>query len=200
MSQVKSGCAVRAVIQEEAAAPAVVKQIRGEPLFTDDRQEPRTRERAMHYVKSWTYLFQAALAGTKTHDIRVLDRDYQVGDVLCMCEYDWGRQVYTGQQLFVEITYITKARPGDPQAPACAFSPTCLHPDYGVLSIRKLAPGEVLQPGTGKAGKDARLDLQHTIASILDHPSVFMGGPSRGNLNKADAILDALGQKGMVNG
>lgn len=127
------------VARTKAADKPVVKVIRGEPLFTDDRQQAPTRAPVTHHVKSWTYLFRAALAGTKTHDIRILDRDYAVGDHLMLCEYDWGNKVYTGHQLLVEITYITKARPGDRAKPACAFSPTCLHPDYGVLSIRKLA-------------------------------------------------------------
>lgn len=110
------------------------------PLMTDDRQKAPTRGRKVHTVKSWTMLFEAALSGQKTHDIRLLDRDYQVGDVLLLQEYDWGAKKYTGRELYVEITYITCARVGGDQRDqrACAFSPTCLHPDYGVLSIRRV--------------------------------------------------------------
>ena len=37
-----------------------------------------------------------------------------------------------------------------------------------------------------------RLLVQRQIAGIIDHPSVFMGGPSRNALNKADKIIAAL--------
>lgn len=110
------------------------------PLMTDDNQKWSVRPPMTHVLKSWTMLFQAVLNGTKTHDIRILDRDYQVGDHLCLREYDWGKQEYTGRHVVVEITYITSARDGhDPtRQRKCAFSPTCLHPDYGVFSISML--------------------------------------------------------------
>ena len=69
----------------------------------------------------------------KTHDLRVMDRDYAIGDVLVLQEYDWGAKTYTGRECRAEVTYITSA-----QAP-CAFSPTALHPQYCILSIRKVA-------------------------------------------------------------
>lgn len=31
--------------------------------------------------------------------------------------------------------------------------------------------------------------VQRNIAAILDHPSVFMGGPSRQNMKKAEKII-----------
>jgi hypothetical protein len=108
------------------------------PLMTNDVQRTRTRAPIVHTVKSWTYLYEANTSGRKTHDIRVMDRDYQVGDFLLMQEYHWGNQSYTGRQALFEISYITSAKVGVPNAPACAFSPTCLHPDYAVLSIRKV--------------------------------------------------------------
>lgn len=37
-----------------------------------------------------------------------------------------------------------------------------------------------------------RLLVQRQIASIIDHPSVFMGGPSRQSMQKADRIIAAL--------
>lgn len=100
------------------------------------------RGRKVHKVKSWTYLFRAVLAGGKHHDIRVLDRDYQVGDYLWLREYDWGAKFYTGRNYWVEISYITSARASaDPsKEAACAFSPVALHPDYGVLSIERVHP------------------------------------------------------------
>lgn len=85
-----------------------------------------------HNVKSWTTLFPEALAGRKTHDIRVMDRDYKVGDTLVLQEYDWGEKVYTGRAATFNITYITSA-----DHVPCAFSPTYLHPKVCVLSITR---------------------------------------------------------------
>jgi hypothetical protein len=85
-----------------------------------------------HYVKSWTTLFPDALAGHKTHDVRVMDRDYKIGDFLVLQEYNWGEKVYTGRTATFNITYITSAE----HAP-CAFSPAVLHPKYCILSIKR---------------------------------------------------------------
>ena len=39
---------------------------------------------------------------------------------------------------------------------------------------------------------DERLIVQRRIASILDHPSVYMGGPSQASMRKADEIIMSL--------
>lgn len=130
VGRTKTGAAMEAEALAAAKKPL--------PLMTNDNQKPPTRLPAVHTVKSWTMLFQAVLDGRKGHDIRVLDRDYQVGDYLVLQEYDWGKQVYTGRHCQVEITYITSGRVGSHPGKErkCAFSPTCLHPDYGVFTIR----------------------------------------------------------------
>jgi hypothetical protein len=86
-----------------------------------------------HSVKSWTHLFEAVVRGEKTHDLRLLDRDYEVGDRVLLREYDWATHEYTGREQLVEVTYITSA-----QHIPCAFSPQVLHPQHGILSIRKI--------------------------------------------------------------
>lgn len=86
-----------------------------------------------HYVKSWTHLFQMAKAGVKTHDFRdMTERDYKVGDIMVLQEFDYTKGEYTGDSIDVEITYIT-----DRNTP-CAFSSAVLKPGYGVLSIKKI--------------------------------------------------------------
>jgi len=40
----------------------------------------------------------------------------------------------------------------------------------------------------------AKYILRQRIASIIDHPSVYMGGPSRQSLLKAIKIIEALAQ------
>lgn len=86
-----------------------------------------------HVLKSWVGLFEPISKGLKTHELRVLDRDYQVGDVCLLLEYEPTTKKYTGRWARVEITYITS----DKHNP-CAFSPYALHSAMGVLSIKLL--------------------------------------------------------------
>ena len=41
----------------------------------------------VHDLKTWPDSFQAVLDGTKTHELRPSDRDYEVGDVLHLQEF-----------------------------------------------------------------------------------------------------------------
>lgn len=86
-----------------------------------------------HELKSWVGLFEPILRGDKTHDLRVMDRDYKVGDTCLLCEYEPVIKAYTGRQCFVEITYITSSRHQE-----CAFSPFALHSATAILSIKRV--------------------------------------------------------------
>jgi hypothetical protein len=84
-----------------------------------------------HVVKSWCYLYTAAIGGYKTHDIRdMTERDYKVGDRMKFREFDQAAGCYTGREAMFEITYIT-----DRMTP-CAMSSCALEKKYGILSIR----------------------------------------------------------------
>lgn len=85
-----------------------------------------------HKVKSWAHFFDAIEAGDKTHDLRKDDRGYQVGDTLILQRYDNINGIYTGEELPVEVTYITS------KAVPCAFSSAVLPPDYAILSIQRV--------------------------------------------------------------
>ena len=86
-----------------------------------------------HDLKSWVGLFQPIYDGLKTHDLRVLDRKYTVGDICLLREWEATKSQYTGRWVLLEITYITSA-----QHSPCAFSPFALHEAMGVLSIKVL--------------------------------------------------------------
>lgn len=47
-------------------------------------------------------------------------------------------------------------------------------------------------------GPEEREYIRREIASIIDYPSVFMGGPSRSSLQKAGRIIDALDAAGRL--
>lgn len=83
-----------------------------------------------HKVKSWPPLFEATLLGVKKHELRrATDRDYRIGDILCLQEYDPDSQRYTGRELRVTITYVTSA-----EFP-CALSDGGLSPGFCLLSV-----------------------------------------------------------------
>jgi hypothetical protein len=86
-----------------------------------------------HHLKSWVGLFQPLYDGTKTHDLRVMDRDYKVGDICKIWEWNPITREYTGREMFYQITYITSSK----HSP-CAFSPVALHDAMAVLSIKKV--------------------------------------------------------------
>jgi hypothetical protein len=86
-----------------------------------------------HKLKSWPQFFKLILSGEKTHELRRSDdRNFHVGDLLLLQEFDPKTNHYTGRELKVKITYITSAKH------PCALSQTALHPDFCILSIKKV--------------------------------------------------------------
>ncbi|TFH66437.1 MAG: DUF3850 domain-containing protein [Gemmatimonadales bacterium] len=61
-----------------------------------------------HRLKTWPDPFAAVLNGTKSYEIRVNDRDYQMGDILHLVEFFPEDGMFTGDQLWVRVTYMTK--------------------------------------------------------------------------------------------
>ena len=57
-----------------------------------------------HNIKILPQYFDAIENGTKTFEIRYNDRDYKVGDLLCLREYRDG--AYTGRETVREICYM----------------------------------------------------------------------------------------------
>lgn len=85
-----------------------------------------------HEVKSWTWLFQKAKDGSKTSDVRdKTERDYKVGDVMLMREFDQQKGTYTGDSIKVRITHIIS------NDTPCAMSSNGLAKNLCILSIRK---------------------------------------------------------------
>lgn len=59
----------------------------------------------IHNLKIHPQYFKAVWDGTKTFEIRKNDRNYQVGDILHLAEYEDGE--YTRRFATREVTYIT---------------------------------------------------------------------------------------------
>ena len=102
-------------------------------VCSDATHAKSTRGPVEHTLKCWPRLFDAVSTGAKTHDLRRADdREFRVGDIMLMREFDPSTKTFTGRNLKVVITYITSADQ------PCALSNLALHTDYCILSIKKL--------------------------------------------------------------
>lgn len=63
-----------------------------------------------HKLKTWPASFKAVWDKDKTYELRKNDRDFQVGDILLLQEYDPQRMRYSGRWVRAEVGYMT--RPG----------------------------------------------------------------------------------------
>lgn len=61
----------------------------------------------MHFLKCWPMYYGGLADGTKPFEIRKNDRDYRVGDQLCIQEWEPERERYTGRESRRVITCIT---------------------------------------------------------------------------------------------
>ena len=88
-----------------------------------------------HELKCWPEPFSAVIAGTKRHEVRRADRDFKVGDVLQLREWDpsaWGADApesnangagkYTGRSAEVRVTYVSAAGTWGLPADLCVLS------------------------------------------------------------------------------
>lgn len=60
-----------------------------------------------HSLKCWPVPFAAIIDGTKTHEIRVNDRDFKAGDLLRLKEWDPETGEYTLRIITRRVTYVT---------------------------------------------------------------------------------------------
>ena len=98
-----------------------------------------------HELKSWPRFFQAIVDGEKKHDLRSkIDRDFKIGDILKLREYDPFGDGYSGREFYVEVTYITS------NDTPCALSSMALDRDCVILSLRAARNTTVNVTVTGK--------------------------------------------------
>lgn len=74
----------------------------------------RGGEAVRHELKTLPGVFLDTFAGLKTFEIRVNDRGFKVGDILCLREWDFTAQKYTGNSLLRRVTYLLQGRFGLP--------------------------------------------------------------------------------------
>lgn len=63
------------------------------------------RPGATHALKTWPAEFAAVVDGRKRFEWRINDRDFVVGDMLRLLEWDPVFEQYTGAWVMVQVTY-----------------------------------------------------------------------------------------------
>jgi len=59
-----------------------------------------------HEIKCWPEHFAVIASGAKTCELRLNDRNYLVGDMLYLREWDSMENSYTGAALYAMVTHI----------------------------------------------------------------------------------------------
>ena len=62
----------------------------------------------IHQLKTWPEPFAAVVDGGKTCELRKNDRDYKVGDVLILQEWNPDTKEYTGNEEVAHVTHIIR--------------------------------------------------------------------------------------------
>lgn len=70
--------------------------------------ERRQGPQVIHELKTWPVYFGAVMSGTKTFEVRKADRDFMLGDALCLKEWDPETKRFTGHAIWREVTYILR--------------------------------------------------------------------------------------------
>lgn len=76
----------------------------------------------VHTLKTTTGFFNAVDSGRKPFEVRRNDRDFKVGDLLVLREWDERAGVYLGREIGAVITYLLHEFPG-------------IEPGFAVLGI-----------------------------------------------------------------
>ena len=76
-----------------------------------------------HELKVWPVFFEAMIKGDKRFEVRKNDRNFRVGDLLALSEWDPETKDYTGRSIVRRIRYIL---------PGGQFG---IDPEYCVMTI-----------------------------------------------------------------
>lgn len=92
-----------------------------------------------HELKCWPAYFEAIKVGKKNFEYRLNDRDFKVGDVLHLREYEpqgaYEIFRYTGRELFCMVTYLVQTN----TLPGYQYND-----NYCIMSIKKIDQNALL--------------------------------------------------------
>lgn len=75
-----------------------------------------------HKLKSVNPFFEAVWNRKKKFEFRKNDRNYEIGDYVCLKEYDAEKEQYLGREILMVITYIMHDHEGKIDGEYCIFS------------------------------------------------------------------------------
>ena len=84
----------------------------------------------IHTLKTWPTEYADMKSGLKTFEIRKNDRDFQVGDILVLQEYNPETEKYTGEMHSYKITYMIQGQFGLPDD-MCVMGVECFNEAFG---------------------------------------------------------------------
>ncbi|MBJ6107975.1 DUF3850 domain-containing protein [Hymenobacter sp. BT523] len=96
--------------------------------FVPQFQIQNPGQRQTHELKTWPSCFAAAKAGNKPFDVRENDRNFQVGDMLILREFDPDSGQFTGRTVTRWVSYVLEGG---------AFG---VQPNWCVLGFSEQAP------------------------------------------------------------
>jgi len=88
------------------------------------------KTKSIHSLKSWPPFFRAIVQGDRTHELRRNDREFRVGDMLELHEFDNETGEFTGAICSAMVTSLTS------EDQPCAASDLGLRPGFCILSIK----------------------------------------------------------------
>lgn len=59
-----------------------------------------------HELKTWPEFFEAVWDGKKLFDLRKNDRNFRVGDQLCLREWNPATKEYTSRHVYTSVTFV----------------------------------------------------------------------------------------------
>jgi hypothetical protein len=65
-----------------------------------------SRVAKIHYLKTWPHYFKEVVDGIKTFEIRKNDRDFRIGDVIILREWNKKTESFSGKEKRVWISYV----------------------------------------------------------------------------------------------
>lgn len=74
-----------------------------------------------HELKIWPEPFADVVSGAKKYEVRKADRPFAVGHNVWLREWNPETKDYTGDEIFVKITYLTPAGQWGLPADVCVF-------------------------------------------------------------------------------
>lgn len=89
---------------DQALQAAIPPEIRAR--MDRDRAEAQAKAGKSHRLKCWPPFFAEICAGVKTFEVRPHDRDFAVGDELCLEEWDPATGCFTHRFERVRVTYL----------------------------------------------------------------------------------------------